>query len=112
MAEPEGTLVGTVDEDFAVKEAWAVTFSCWAGVRGRFGAVGGTRDCGGCAWSGAEYSVLARGSAGAHGGISSQVAQVREKVAELTRGIVLGTDLRSSAGGVQRRSNGCGRTWD
>ena len=97
VAEPEGTLVGTVDEDFAVESLGGDIFllgnSSWKIRRVSAGRVI-VEDAHGAApnipfWRGEAPARTAE--------LSSQVAAVREKVAELTRDVVLGTDLRNSA---------------
>ena len=97
VAEPEGTLVGTVDEDFAVESLGGDIFllgnSSWKIRRVSAGRVI-VEDAHGAApnipfWRGEAPARTAE--------LSSQVAAVREKVAELTRDVVPGTDLRNSA---------------
>jgi ATP-dependent Lhr-like helicase len=101
VAEPEGTVVGTVDEDFAVESLGGDIFllgnSSWK-IR-RVQATGRVivEDAHGAAptipfWRGEAPARTAE--------LSAQVAAVREKVGELTREVVPGTDLRGSAQGL------------
>jgi ATP-dependent helicase Lhr and Lhr-like helicase len=97
VAEPEGTLVGTVDEDFAVEslggDVMLLGNSSWR-IR-RVTSTGRVivEDAHGAAptipfWRGEAPARTAE--------LSAQVAQLREKVGELARDIAPGTDLRSS----------------
>jgi ATP-dependent helicase Lhr and Lhr-like helicase len=97
VAEPEGTLVGTVDEDFAVESLGGDIFllgnSSWKIRRVSAGRVI-VEDAHGAApnipfWRGEAPARTAE--------LSWQVAAVREKVAELTCDVVPGTEIRSSA---------------
>jgi ATP-dependent helicase Lhr and Lhr-like helicase len=97
VAEPEGTLVGTVDEDFAVESLGGDIFllgnSSWKIRRVSAGRVI-VEDAHGAApnipfWRGEAPARTAE--------LSWQVAAVREKVAELTCDVVPGTEIRGSA---------------
>ena len=97
IAEPEGTLVGTVDEDFAVEslggDIMLLGNSSWRIRRVQAGRVI-VEDAHGAApnipfWRGEAPARTAE--------LSASVAEVREKVGELTRGVAPGTDLRSTA---------------
>ncbi len=101
VAEPEGTVVGTVDEDFAVESLGGDIFllgnSSWK-IR-RVQATGRVivEDAHGAAptipfWRGEAPARTAE--------LSAQVAAVREKVAEVTHEMAPGADLRSSAQGL------------
>jgi ATP-dependent Lhr-like helicase len=97
VAEPEGTLVGTVDEDFAVEslggDIMLLGNSSWRIRRVQAGRVI-VEDAHGAA----PTIPFWRGEAPARTPeLSAQVAGLREKVDELTGGIVPGADLRSSA---------------
>jgi ATP-dependent helicase Lhr and Lhr-like helicase len=97
VAEPEGTLVGTVDEDFAV-ESLAGDIMLLGNTSWRIRRVTATgrvivEDAKGSPpnipfWRGEAPARTAE--------LSAEVAEVREKVSELTRGVAPGTDLRSS----------------
>jgi ATP-dependent helicase Lhr and Lhr-like helicase len=96
IAEPEGTLVGTVDEDFAVEslggDIMLLGNTSWRIRRVQAGRVI-VEDAHGAApnipfWRGEAPARTAE--------LSSQVAFVRGKVDELTKEITLTTDLRSS----------------
>jgi len=93
VAEPEGTLVGTVDEDFAVEslggDIMLLGNSSWRIRRVQAGRVI-VEDAHGAApnipfWRGEAPARTAE--------LSEQVAAVREKVAELASAVVVGTDL-------------------
>ena len=97
VAEPEGTLVGTVDEDFAVEslagDVMLLGNSSWR-IR-RVTATGRVlvEDAHGATptipfWRGEAPARTAE--------LSSEVAELREKVSELTCEITPGVDLRSS----------------
>jgi ATP-dependent helicase Lhr and Lhr-like helicase len=97
VAEPEGTLVGTVDEDFAVEslsgDVMLLGNSSWR-IR-RVSSAGRVivEDAHGAAptipfWRGEAPARTTE--------LSAQVAAVREKVADLTSEVTVGTDLRSS----------------
>ena len=77
VAEPEGIVVGTVDEDFAVEsmrgDIMLLGNTSWR-IR-RVEAQGGPRAGGRCARRAAQRSVLARRSSGAHAELSEQVAR-------------------------------------
>jgi ATP-dependent Lhr-like helicase len=96
VAEPEGTLVGTVDEDFAVEslagDVMLLGNSSWR-IR-RVTSTGRVivEDAHGAAptipfWRGEAPARTAE--------LSAQVADLRGKVAEVARNIVPGADLRS-----------------
>jgi ATP-dependent helicase Lhr and Lhr-like helicase len=96
VAEPEGTLVGTVDEDFAVEslggDIMLLGNSSWRIRRVQAGRVI-VEDAHGAAptipfWRGEAPARTAE--------LSAQVAAVRERVNELTSEVVVGTDLRVS----------------
>jgi len=96
IAEPEGTLVGTVDEDFAVEslggDIMLLGNSSWRIRRVQAGRVI-VEDAHGAA----PNIPFWRGEAPARTPeLSAQVAKVRERVGELTPEVVPGTDLRSS----------------
>lgn len=96
VAEPEGTLVGTVDEDFAVEslagDVMLLGNSSWRIRRVQAGRVL-VEDAHGAA----PNIPFWRGEAPARTPeLSQQVAEVREKVDELTRGMAPGADLRAS----------------
>jgi ATP-dependent helicase Lhr and Lhr-like helicase len=96
IAAPEGTLVGTVDEDFAVEslagDIMLLGNSSWRIRRVQAGRVL-VEDAHGAA----PNIPFWRGEAPARTPeLSRQVADVREKVAELTRGVRPDTDLRES----------------
>ncbi|MGB7434925.1 MAG: DEAD/DEAH box helicase, partial [Candidatus Acidiferrum sp.] len=96
IAEPEGTLVGTVDEDFAVEslagDIMLLGNSSWKIRRVQSGRVL-VEDAHGAAPS----IPFWRGEAPARTPeLSQQVAEVRAKVSELTHGVAPGTDLRAS----------------
>ena len=96
IAEPEGTLVGTVDEDFAVEslagDIMLLGNSSWRIRRVQAGRVL-VEDAHGAA----PNIPFWRGEAPARTPeLSLQVAEVRRKVDELTRGIEPGADLRAS----------------
>ncbi|HXX13614.1 MAG TPA: DEAD/DEAH box helicase [Candidatus Eremiobacteraceae bacterium] len=96
VAAPEGTLVGTVDEDFAVEslagDIMLLGNSSWRIRRVQAGRVI-VEDAHGAA----PNIPFWRGEAPARTPeLSRQVADVREKVAELTRGVRPDTDLRES----------------
>jgi len=95
VAEPEGTMVGTVDEDFAVESLAGDIFllgnSSWKIRRVSAGRVM-VEDARGAApnipfWRGEAPARTAE--------LSAEVAAVRERVAELTREVIPGSDLRS-----------------
>ena len=95
VAEPEGTLVGTVDEDFAVEslagDIMLLGNSSWRIRRVSAGRVI-VEDA-----KGAPPTIpFWRGEAPARTAeLSAQVADLREKVGELTRGVAPGSDLRT-----------------
>jgi len=96
IAEPEGTLVGTVDEDFAVEslsgDIMLLGNSSWRIRRVQTGRVL-VEDAHGAA----PNVPFWRGEAPARTPeLSQQVAQVRETVSELTRGVAPGSELRGS----------------
>ena len=96
IAEPEGTLVGTVDEDFAVEslggDIMLLGNSSWRIRRVQAGRVI-VEDAHGAA----PNIPFWRGEAPARTPeLSAQVAKIRERVGELTTEVVPGTDLRSS----------------
>ena len=84
MAEPEGSIVGTLDEDFAVESnrgdimllgntSWRirrVEGKVWTGAGGR------------CPRRAANGSLLAGGGPGPHPGISAHVADLRQEISE------------------------------
>jgi ATP-dependent helicase Lhr and Lhr-like helicase len=101
IAEPEGTLVGTVDEDFAVEslggDIMLLGNSSWRIRRVQAGRVI-VEDAHGAApnipfWRGEAPARTAE--------LSAHVAEVREKVGELTRGVAPGTDLRSTTSALE-----------
>ncbi len=97
IAEPEGTLVGTVDEDFAVEslsgDIMLLGNSSWKIRRVQAGRVI-VEDAHGAA----PNIPFWRGEAPARTPeLSAHVATVREKVAELASEVAPGSDLRSSA---------------
>jgi ATP-dependent helicase Lhr and Lhr-like helicase len=97
VAEPEGTLVGTVDEDFAVEslggDIMLLGNSSWRIRRVQAGRVI-VEDAHGAA----PTIPFWRGEAPARTPeLSAQVGGLRKKVDELTVGIVPGADLRGSA---------------
>jgi len=98
LAEPEGTLVGTVDEDFAVEslagDIMLLGNTSWRIRRVTAGGRVIVEDA-----KGAPPNIpFWRGEAPARTAeLSAQVAELREKVSELTRAVAPGTDLRSSA---------------
>ena len=101
IAEPEGTLVGTVDEDFAVEslggDIMLLGNSSWRIRRVQAGRVI-VEDAHGAApnipfWRGEAPARTAE--------LSAHVAEVREKVGELTRSVAPGTDLRSTASALE-----------
>jgi len=98
VAEPEGTMVGTVDEDFAVEslagDIMLLGNSSWRIRRVQAGRVL-VEDAHGAApnipfWRG-EAPARTRE-------LSQQVAEVREKVGDLTRDVAPGPTLRDSPG--------------
>jgi ATP-dependent Lhr-like helicase len=100
VAEPEGTTVGTVDEDFAVEslrgDVMLLGNSSWRIRRVTAGRVL-VEDAHGAApnipfWRGEAPSRTPE--------LSQQVAEIREKVGELTRDVAPGPDSRSSAGAL------------
>lgn len=100
IAEPEGTLVGTVDEDFAVEslsgDIMLLGNSSWRIRRVQAGRVL-VEDAHGAA----PNVPFWRGEAPARTPeLSLQVAEVREKVGELTCGVTPGPELRGSAQGL------------
>jgi len=96
MAEPEGTLVGTVDEDFAV-ESLAGDIMLLGNSSWRIRRISAGRVIVEDAKGAAPNIPFWRGEAPARTAeLSAHVGALREKVAELTRGIAPGTDLRSS----------------
>ncbi|HTZ47427.1 MAG TPA: DEAD/DEAH box helicase [Verrucomicrobiae bacterium] len=100
MAEPEGTPVGTVDEDFAV-ESLAGDIMLLGNSSWRIRRVSAGRVIVEDAKGAAPNIPFWRGEAPARTAeLSSHVGGLREKVAELTRGIVPGTNLRTSAEAV------------
>ena len=97
IAEPEGTLVGTVDEDFAVEslsgDIMLLGNSSWRIRRVQAGRVL-VEDAHGAA----PNVPFWRGEAPARTPeLSQQVAAVRERVSDLTSGVRLASELRSSA---------------
>ena len=100
VAEPEGTLVGTVDEDFAVEslsgDIMLLGNSSWRIRRVQAGRVL-VEDA-----HGAPPNIpFWRGEAPARTPeLSEQVAEVRERIGELTREVTPGSDLRASAAAV------------
>jgi|HubBroStandDraft_1064217.scaffolds.fasta_scaffold01067_9 ATP-dependent Lhr-like helicase len=97
VAEPEGTLIGTVDEDFAVESLRGDIFllgnSSWRIRRVQSGSVS-VEDAKGAPpnvpfWRGEAPSRTKE--------LSQQVAHVREQVGALTKGLAPSPDLRSSA---------------
>jgi ATP-dependent helicase Lhr and Lhr-like helicase len=100
IAEPEGTLVGTVDEDFAVEslagDIMLLGNSSWRIRRVQAGRVL-VEDAHGAA----PNIPFWRGEAPARTPeLSQQVGEVREKVDGLTRGITPGADLRALEQGL------------
>ena len=100
VAEPEGTTVGTVDEDFAVEslrgDIMLLGNSSW-----RIRRVAAGRVLVEDAHGAAPNIPFWRGEAPARTPeLSQQVAEIREKVGELTREVAPGPELRSSAGAV------------
>lgn len=96
MAEPEGTLVGTVDEDFAV-ESLAGDIMLLGNSSWRIRRVSAGRVIVEDAKGAAPNIPFWRGEAPARAAeLSSHVGALREKVAELTRGVTPGMDLRTS----------------
>jgi ATP-dependent helicase Lhr and Lhr-like helicase len=100
VAEPEGTPVGTVDEDFAVEslggDIMLLGNSSWRIRRVAAGRVL-VEDAHGAAptipfWRGEAPARTAE--------LSQYVAAVREKIGELARDVAPGTDLRASAEAV------------
>jgi ATP-dependent Lhr-like helicase len=98
VAQPEGTVVGTVDEDFAVEslagDIMLLGNSSWRIRRVQAGKVL-VEDAHGAApnipfWRGEAPARTAE--------LSQQVARVREKIGELTREVVPGLDLLASEG--------------
>jgi ATP-dependent Lhr-like helicase len=97
VAEPEGTLVGTVDEDFAVEslagDVMLLGNSSWRIRRVTSAGRVIVEDAHGAA----PTIPFWRGEAPARTGeLSSQVAELRQKVGELAREVAPGTDLRGS----------------
>jgi ATP-dependent Lhr-like helicase len=100
VAEPEGTTVGTVDEDFAVEslrgDVMLLGNSSWRIRRVTSGRVL-VEDAHGAA----PNIPFWRGEAPARTPeLSQQVAEIREKVGELTRDVAPGPDMRSSVGAL------------
>jgi ATP-dependent helicase Lhr and Lhr-like helicase len=102
VAEPEGTLVGTVDEDFAVEslagDVMLLGNSSWRIRRVTSAGRVIVEDAHGAAptipfWRGEAPARTAE--------LSSQVGELREKVAELTRQVAPGSDLRGSPQALQ-----------
>jgi ATP-dependent Lhr-like helicase len=96
VAEPEGTVIGTVDEDFAVESLRGDIFllgnSSWRIRRVQSGSVS-VEDAKGAPpnvpfWRGEAPSRTME--------LSQQVAQVRERVGALTEGLAPSPDLRNS----------------
>src|SRR5580704_3902289 len=96
VAEPEGTLIGTVEEDFAVESLRGDIFllgnSSWRIRRVQSGSVS-VEDAKGAPpnvpfWRGEAPSRTKE--------LSQQVAHVREQVGALTKGLAPSPDLRSS----------------
>jgi ATP-dependent helicase Lhr and Lhr-like helicase len=98
VAEPDGALVGTVDEDFAVESlagdimllgntSWRIRRVTAAGRVIVEDAKGSPPNI--PFWRGEAPARTTE--------LSAEVAEVRQKVSELTRGVAPGTDLRSSA---------------
>jgi ATP-dependent Lhr-like helicase len=96
VAEPEGTVIGTVDEDFAVESLRGDIFllgnSSWRIRRVQSGSVS-VEDAKGAPpnvpfWRGEAPSRTME--------LSQQVAQVREHVGALTEGLAPSPDLRNS----------------
>ena len=96
VAEPEGVVVGTVDEDFAVEslrgDIMLLGNTSWRIRRVQSGSVL-VEDAKGAA---AKRPVLARRSPRAHGGTLSTGRRIRDRVSELTAGAVPRSE--SSAG--------------
>ena len=67
VAEPEGTVVGSVDEDFAVESLAGDIMLAGQHVLAHQGRGNGEGARGRCAWRAAEHSILARRSAVADG---------------------------------------------
>jgi len=96
MAEPEGTLVGTVDEDFAV-ESLAGDIMLLGNSSWRIRRVSAGRVIVEDAKGASPNIPFWRGEAPARTAeLSAHVGALREKVAELTSGVAPGTDLRNS----------------
>jgi len=100
VAEPEGTTVGTVDEDFAVEslrgDVMLLGNSSWRIRRVTAGRVL-VEDAHGAApnipfWRGEAPARTAE--------LSQQVAEIREKIGELTRDVSPGPAVRSSPGAL------------
>jgi ATP-dependent Lhr-like helicase len=98
VAEPEGTLVGTVDEDFAVEslagDVMLLGNSSWRIRRVTSAGRVIVEDAHGAAptipfWRGEAPARTAE--------LSAQVAVLREKVNDLTREVAPGMDLRAAA---------------
>jgi ATP-dependent helicase Lhr and Lhr-like helicase len=98
VAEPEGTLVGTVDEDFAVEslagDVMLLGNSSWRIRRVTSAGRVIVEDAHGAAptipfWRGEAPARTAE--------LSSQVAELRDKVNELTHEVAPGMDLRATA---------------
>ncbi len=95
VAEPEGTLVGTVDEDFAV-ESLAGDVMLLGNTSWKIRRVSAGRVIVEDAKGAAPTIPFWRGEAPARTPeLSEHVAELRAKVDELTRGVGVGADLRS-----------------
>jgi ATP-dependent helicase Lhr and Lhr-like helicase len=100
LAEPEGTLVGTVDEDFAV-ESLAGDIMLLGNSSWRIRRVQNGRVIVEDAHGAAPTIPFWRGEAPARTPeLSQQVAIVREKVGELASEVVTGADLRAIPGAL------------
>jgi ATP-dependent helicase Lhr and Lhr-like helicase len=96
VAEPEGTVVGTVDEDFAV-ESLAGDIMLLGNSSWRIRRVSAGRVIVEDAHGAAPSIPFWRGEAPARTPeLSQQVGALREKVGELTRDVAPGNDLRAS----------------
>ena len=104
VAEPEGRVVGTLDEDFAVEsnrrrhraagQYLLANSARRRQVRPRAG--------GGCSWRAAHGSVLAGRSSGADGELSLHVANLRQEISDRLPGVSPGGRPRSSLPEVAR----------
>ena len=96
IAEPEGTVIGTVDEDFAWRVC-AATSCCWETLPGAFVACSPGPSLSRMRKGAPPNVPFWRGEAPSRTmELSQQVAQVREKISSLTEDVAPSPDLRNS----------------